>query len=147
MSTWPRRRILASSEKSPWWSTGATISASLFLLLIIRPSWAEVPRTIANDEGSSPRHQFVFQSFINLPKKLEFDQTYRYVSALPIQVIASYSTMDARFAWHFTSQLEFSVAGHNLLQPNHAEFGGDPGGLVGIKRNVYAKLVWSPKKN
>ncbi len=97
--------------------------------------------------GSSPHHQLVIQSFVNLPKKLEFDQTYRYVSDLPAQTVASYGTMDARLGWHVTPQLELSVAGHNLLQPHHAEFGGNPGGLVGIKRNVYAKLVWRPSKN
>jgi len=48
-------------------------------------------------EGSSPQHQVVLQSFLELTKKLEFGQTYRYVSALPGQVIRSYST--AMYAW------------------------------------------------
>jgi len=28
------------------------------------------------------------------------------------------------------------------MQPHHAEFGGDPGPLVGIKRNVFASLTF-----
>jgi hypothetical protein len=28
------------------------------------------------------------------------------------------------------------------MQPHHAEFGGDPGALVGIKRNIFASLTF-----
>ena len=105
-------------------------------------SWSNDPTSVAGYEGSSPRHQATIQSFFNLPRKLEFDQTYRYVSALPAQVVARYRTADARFSGHFARQMEWSVVGQNLLQPQHAEFGGDPGGLVGIKRSVYAQLTW-----
>jgi iron complex outermembrane recepter protein len=100
------------------------------------------PTTVAADEGSSPRHQVAIQSLVNLSKKLEFDQTYRYVSALPAQTVASYQTMDTRFGWHITPELELSVGGQNLLQPHYAQYGGDPGGLVQIKRSAYLKLVW-----
>jgi hypothetical protein len=61
---------------------------------------------------------------------------------VPAQPVKSDSTADARLGWHFSRQMELSVAGQNLLPPNHAEFGGDPGGLVGIKRRVYAKVTW-----
>jgi hypothetical protein len=83
---------------------------------------------------------------VTTASKLEFDQTYRYVSALPAQTVASYGTVDARLGWHVTPQLELSVVGHNLLQPHHAEFGGDPGGHVGIKRSGYAKITWQQWK-
>jgi iron complex outermembrane receptor protein len=100
------------------------------------------PTSVPNYEGSSPRHQATIQSFLNLPKKLEFEQTYRYVSALPAQGVKSYGTADARLGWSFIRQMELSVVGQNLMQPHHAEFGGDPGGLVGIKRSVYAQITW-----
>jgi iron complex outermembrane receptor protein len=100
------------------------------------------PTSVAGYAGSSPRHQVVIQSFVNLPRKLEFDQTYRYVSALPAQTVASYQTMDTRFGWHITPELELSVGGQNLLQPHFAQYGGDPGGPVEIKRSAYAKLTW-----
>jgi hypothetical protein len=38
---------------------------------------------------------------------------------------------------------DISIAGQNLLQPHHAEFGISPGPNVLIKRSVYAKLVWT----
>jgi iron complex outermembrane receptor protein len=99
--------------------------------------------TVTSDEGSSPRHELVIQPRFNLPKRFELDPTYRYVSALPAQLVKGYSTMDARLGWHFAEQFELSVVGQNLFQPRHVEFAGDPGGLIGIKRSVYAKITWA----
>ena len=93
-------------------------------------------------QGSSPHHQVAIQSSLDLPKKLEFDQTFRYVSSLPAQLVGAYTTSDVRFSWHATRSLDVSVVGENLFQPHHAEFGGDPGPLVGIKRSAYIKLTW-----
>jgi len=64
------------------------------------------------------------------------------VSALPAQLVDSYSTADVHLAWRATRQVEFSVVGENLFQPRHPEFGGDLGLLVGIKRSVYAQITW-----
>lgn len=106
------------------------------------------------DNGSSPHHQFEFQSRFNLPKRVEFDTTYRFVSALPAQVstpagasVQAYSTADARLGWRPITGLEVSFVGQNLFQPQHAEFGGDDGPLVGIRRSYYAKVVWTSKGN
>jgi len=98
--------------------------------------------TASSTEGSSPHHQVVIQSSLDLPKNLEFDQTCRYVSALPAQLVGGYATADVRLGWHPTDHFELSFVGQNLFQPHHAEFGGDPGPLVRIKRSVYAKVTW-----
>ena len=127
-------------KPSSWWELRTSYSY-LEMQLENKPG-SNDPTSIPGYEGSSPRHQVVIQSFVNLPKKLEFDQTYRYVSALPAQTVASYQTMDARFGWHITRELELSVGGQNLLQPHFAQYGGDPGGPVEVKRSAYAKLVW-----
>lgn len=101
------------------------------------------------DNGSSPHYQVDLQSLFNLPKKLELDTTYRYVSALPAQMstppgqtVGAYSTADVRLGWRPLQSVEFSVVGQNLLQPYHPEFGGDDGPLVGIKRSIYGKITW-----
>jgi iron complex outermembrane recepter protein len=117
-------------------------SYSFFHMDIAKSGASLDSSTPISTEGSSPQHQVVIQSFLELPKKLEFGQTYRYVSALPAQLVRAYSTADVRLAWLPTRSLEFSVAGQNLFQPHHAEFGGDPGPLVGIRRSVYAKITW-----
>jgi iron complex outermembrane receptor protein len=98
--------------------------------------------TVSSTQGSSPHHQVTIQSSLNLPKKLEFDQTLRYVSALPAQGVRGYWSADVRFSWQATRSLDFSIVGQNLFQPHHAEFGGDPGSLVGIERSAYLKITW-----
>jgi len=100
------------------------------------------PSTVNSTQGSSPHHQVEIQSSLDLPRKLEFDQTFRYVSALPAQLVGAYTTADVRFSWHATRSLDLSVVGQNLFQPHHPEFGGDPGSLVGIERSGYIKLTW-----
>ena len=94
-------------------------------------------------QTSSPQHQVTLQSALDLSKNLQLDLTYRYVSALPGQLVPAYSTGDGRIAWRFSRQLELSLIGRNLFQPSHPEFGTDPGPLVGLKRSVYARITWT----
>jgi iron complex outermembrane receptor protein len=98
--------------------------------------------TASSIQGSSPHHQVAIQSSLDLPKKLEVDQTFRYVSALPAQQVAAYTTSDVQFSWQATRSLNLSVVGQNLFQPHHAESGGDLGSLVGMRRSAYVKLTW-----
>ncbi|MGH9574211.1 MAG: TonB-dependent receptor plug domain-containing protein [Candidatus Acidiferrales bacterium] len=104
----------------------------------------------SSDNGSSPHHQIEMQSLFNLPKNIEADITYRFVSALPAQTsmpagptVNAYSTGDFRLGWRPSEQFEVSFVGQNLFQPQHPEFGGDDGPLVGIRRSYYAKATWS----
>lgn len=132
-------------KPSSWWELKASYS-HLEMNMENGPG-SNDPTSVPNYEGSSPRHQVVIQSLVNLPKRLELDQTYRYVGALPAQQVKSFSTADVRLAWHITRELELSVVGANLLQPQHAEFGGDAGPLVGVKRNIYAQITWRHDAN
>jgi iron complex outermembrane receptor protein len=127
-------------KPTSWWELKTSYS-HLEMHMENRPG-SNDPTSVPNYEGSSPRHQTTIQSFLNLPKKLEFEQTYRYASALPAQGVKSYGTADARLGRLFFGQMELSLVGQNLLQPHHAEFGGEAGGLVGIKRSVYAQITW-----
>lgn len=94
-------------------------------------------------ERTSPRHQVVAQSSVELPQSLQLDLTYRYVSSLPGQNIGAYSTADARLAWRFHPKVELSVTGRNLLQPGHEEFPNDPGPTVRIRRTAYLQLSFT----
>jgi iron complex outermembrane recepter protein len=96
---------------SSWWQLKGSYSY-MRLDLRTKPGTgtdALQPLNILTTEGSSPHHQVVIQSLLNLPKKLELDQTYRYVSGLPAQLIAGYGTADARFGWRPTPNLELSL--------------------------------------
>jgi iron complex outermembrane receptor protein len=98
--------------------------------------------TVAALEGSSPHHQVRVQSWIDLMRNMEFSATWRYVSAIPAFGVGGYQTGDVRFAWRPMPRVELAINAQNLMQPHHAEFGGDPGPLVGIKRNVFASLTF-----
>jgi iron complex outermembrane recepter protein len=100
--------------------------------------------TVPSDEGSSPHHEVVIQSLLDLPKQFEFDPTYRYVSALPAQGVQQYSTMDLHLGWHLGQQLEVSVTGENLFRPYQVEYGVGVNGApnVGVKRGSYAQITW-----
>ena len=128
-------------KPSSWWQIRATYSY-LNLALKSKPGVVDGSGYVSKDEGSSPHNQVTFQSRFRLPHGVEFDQTYRYESALPAQLVRSYSTGDLHLAWQATRQIGFSVVGENLFQPQHAEFGHDTTPLVGIKRSVYAQITW-----
>jgi iron complex outermembrane receptor protein len=100
----------------------------------------------ATDNGSSPHHEVVLEGRFNIPRGFEFDPTYRYVSSLPFQKVAAYNTADVRFGWRPSHNWDLSLAGRNLLQPHHPEFGSyvftDPSS-VGIDREIYAKITWT----
>ena len=120
----------------PSWNIKGSYSY-LRLFLRSKPGLTDQTRPLT-EEGSAPRHQVRIQSRVDLPGDFELDQTYRYVGRLPAQNVDAYHTIDARFGWHYSNRLEFSVAGQNLLRPRHAEFGTTP---VLIRRSVYARIT------
>jgi outer membrane receptor for ferrienterochelin and colicin len=124
-----------------WWELKGSYSY-LHLAVQIKPGNMDPLGVVSSDNGSSPHHQIQLQSQFNLPKKFELDMTFRYISALPAQTVTAYGSADIRFGWRPTSDWDLSVAGQNLLQPRHAEFGGDASAMVGIKRSAYAKITW-----
>ena len=123
-----------------WWRLRG--SYSYLHIDLNEKSGSQDTSTAGSVQGSSPHHQVAIQSSLDLPKKLGFDQTFRYVSALPAQQVEAYATADVQFSWRATRSLSFSVVGQNLFQPHHAESAGDPGSLVGIRRSAYVKITW-----
>jgi iron complex outermembrane recepter protein len=91
---------------------------------------------------SSPKNQLVVQSMIDIPWKISFDQTYRYVSALSAQKVPAYQTMDLHLGRPLGSNITLELVGQNLFQPHHAEWGtGDPMQTPeGIYRAGYLRL-------
>jgi iron complex outermembrane receptor protein len=94
-------------------------------------------------QGSSPQHQATLQSYFDLPKSVSFDFEYRFVSALQSQSVPAYSTANVHVSWRFNRNVELSVVGDNLFQGGHAEFAGDPGPLVLIRRSAYGKVTFT----
>jgi iron complex outermembrane receptor protein len=124
-----------------WWQLRGSYSY-LDMSLRDQPGNTDVGNLISTYLESSPHNVTSFQSLFNLPKHFELDATYRYSGRILEDNVNPYSTADLRLGWHFAESLDFSVVGQNLLSPYHAEFGGDPGPLVGIKRSAFAKVTW-----
>ncbi len=92
-------------------------------------------------ENSSPNHQVSFQSTMDLPGKLEFDLTPRFVSELSGQGVPNYHAIDARLGWRPIPSMEIAFIGRNLTG-QHPEFIGDNNRLTNIQRGLYAKVTW-----
>ncbi len=88
-------------------------------------------------EGSSPQHQVMIRSSLDLPHSFEIDPAIRYVSELPAQNTPAYWTMDLHLGWHANKNLELALVGQNLFQPRHPEFGT----TNEIDRGVYGKAT------
>ena len=101
--------------------------------------------SVSTYDRSSPKHDVNVQSKLDLPLRFEFDQVYRYVSALPAQKVKAYQTMDLRLGRSLGRNLAIELVGQSLFQNVHYEWGtGDPGQpLVGIYRAAYVKLTFN----
>jgi iron complex outermembrane receptor protein len=104
--------------------------------------------SVSTYDGSSPKHQVVLQSMVDLPWKLQFDQTYRFISALPAQKVPAYQTADLHLSRPLGSNFRIETVGQNLFQPHHYEWGtGDPNQpLVSIDRAAYIRLSFHASK-
>jgi outer membrane receptor protein involved in Fe transport len=100
--------------------------------------------TVADTEGSSPRHQAQLRSHLELPHGMGWDSSVYFVGPLPAQFVPSYTRVDTRLTWRFSEGMTFSVVGQNLLLDHHVEF-NDYLSAVNpsqVKRSAYAQIVW-----
>jgi iron complex outermembrane receptor protein len=109
------------------------------LLMHLKPMGGSGDTTSAkNANGSSPRHQVLLQSSMDLPYHLKWDPSVRYVDSLPALGVPAYWTLDMRFAWHATEGLELAIIGQNLLTDHHPEATK----TQNIQRGVYGQATW-----
>jgi iron complex outermembrane receptor protein len=155
--------LAANWDVLGWWRIGASYT---YLHMHIRRDYYPPPHSDPNSlfsfdpnspppppppdispEKSSPNHQFVIHSSIDLHRHLELDLDLRYVDNLGIYV-GSYTELDARLGWKPRKDVEISVVGRNLLHDHHLEFqshgflpfsGG--GADIEIERSVYGKIT------
>ncbi|HXI82641.1 MAG TPA: TonB-dependent receptor [Verrucomicrobiae bacterium] len=96
--------------------------------------------TQEGQEGDSPRQQAFIKSSMDLPHRVEFDCVLRYVDELPHQQVPQYVALDVHLGWRATKNLELSIVGQNLLDPQHPEF-GMPATRTEVQRSVYGKIT------
>ncbi len=100
--------------------------------------------TLADTEGSSPRHQAQLRSHLNLPRRFVWDASAYFVQRLPAQQVPSYTRLDTQLSRQLGEGLELSVVGQNLLRDHHLESNDQLTSLnpTQAKRSAYAKIVW-----
>ena len=79
---------------------------------------------------------------MNLGNAVELDLWLRGVSALPDPKVPGYLELEARLGWKVTNNLELSVAGFNLLDESHPEFGAFPG-RGELRRSFTVNTRWT----
>ena len=100
--------------------------------------------SVADIEGSNPRHQAQLRSAVNLPHGLGWNTSLYFVDRLPAQQVPSYTRLDTQLIWRSTERLEWSVVGQNLLQNLHVESNDLVTSVnsTQVQRSVYAKFTW-----
>ena len=86
---------------------------------------------------------------MDLPYHIELDADGRWIDSVQFNngatlgTVPSYFELGLRVGWHITKNIEVSVVGQNLLQPQHAEAGFPGTTQEQIVRSVYGKLAFA----
>lgn len=100
------------------------------------------------NETADPDFQFLFRSTFLLPEGISINTAFRWIDDLPINNggilthTPSYNELDAQITWKMLDNLSLSLAGRNLLNAEHAEY-GIPGKLQVIQRSIFGKITFS----
>lgn len=137
--------LATEAEIKKWWNLDVNYSFLSSGFTANGPT-ADISSTgsVRTYDKSSPKHMIMVQSMFNLPGHMQFDPTYRFISALPAQKVPAYQTMDVHLEKQLGGKFAVELVGQNLFQNRHYEWGtGDPNQpLVGIYRAGYVRLVF-----
>ncbi len=91
--------------------------------------------------ADDPNHQASLRSSVDIGSSVTWDADFRYVGRLPHPVVPAYTELNMRVGWKITEKLDLSVAGFNLLHPQHQEF-IEPGETDQIPRSYFIQTRW-----
>ena len=74
---------------------------------------------------------------------MELDLQARYVGALPLPAVPSYTAVDLRWGWRVRPDLELSLIARNIAHPRHPEWGA-AAHRAEIERSLLLRAVWRP---
>jgi iron complex outermembrane receptor protein len=119
------------------------LDAGYTLMLLDVKQQDSLDPTAQGQEKDTPAHQFHVRSRVDLPWHFEFDTALYWVDNVSNQDVSDYARLDARLGWHPLPSLELSLAGQNLAQRRHDEFGPSFTALpTSVPRSVYGKVTW-----
>jgi iron complex outermembrane receptor protein len=95
---------------------------------------------------NTPERQFQVRSSVDLTRRLEWDASVGYVSALRDEGLGptpGYTRVETRLGWKVGEFIEISIVGQNLLRPGHAEFPDFyPVHHTQVERSIFGKVTW-----
>jgi iron complex outermembrane receptor protein len=115
--------IWGTLSVTEWWRMTAGFNAS-HEDLRFKPGSLDIMGVSA--AGNDPSHQFSLRSSMDLGNSVELDIGVRGVGDLPDPNVPGYVELEARVGWKINDRLELSLAGFNLLDESHPEFGALP---------------------
>ena len=128
----------SSWQVTQWWRLSAGAS---YLDQDLRLKAGSTDPIGTSAAGNDPTHQFTLRSSLDLPYRTQLDVDVRNVGRLPNPAVPSYTATDIRLGWHVNNDVELSLAGVNVFDPGHAEF-GPFATRSEIGRAVYGKVLW-----
>jgi iron complex outermembrane receptor protein len=100
-----------------------------------------LPALPAISSGTDPSNFWTLRSSYDIAQGHALDLTIRHTGKIRPALLRSYTTMDVRYGWKIRRDLELSVAGLNLADRWHREFG-----MISpppeIERSLFVKLTW-----
>jgi len=134
--------IAADWQVNPDWRIQPTYS----LLYISAPALLDPFANGQQDQlmGRVPRHRASLRSSWNLQNGNNLDLWLKYTSRLANPVVAGYTVLDLRYAFHLGKGTEIAIIGQNLLDRRHPEFVSDylPIQQTEIGRSLMVKGTW-----
>jgi iron complex outermembrane receptor protein len=132
-------------EVAPDWQVADALrvrGSYSYLDVSLTPRRATGPRVALPIFAGAPRHHVTVQGLATLPRRIEVDPVYRYVSERAGQGIPAYHAFDLRVGIPLTRGFSLAIAGQNLFDGHHPEWLREPGPAVEIRRSAYVRLTW-----
>lgn len=125
-------------QPSEWWRLRGGYTF-LEKNLTLKPGSADLNEGTA--ESNDPEHQFLLQSSIDLPGRVEVNAFVRYVGELKTPYVSDYVGLDINITWHINDKFEINLVGQNLVDERHTEFVPESPSARKIPRSIYGKVI------
>ncbi|HVV02777.1 MAG TPA: TonB-dependent receptor [Puia sp.] len=130
--------LSATAQLTSWWSLRGGYT-------FLRKDLSVKPGSNDQNKGSAesddPEHQFLLQSNMELPGRIELGTVVRYVGKLPAPRVPDYTGWDVRIGWKITRAVELDIVGQNLLNSPHIEFIPSSPSPRQIEHGLYGKVI------
>lgn len=126
--------ISTDYRPSAWWQ------------LVLQWSWLDDSgdSSFSSNGQQNASHIGSLRSTMQFGNSWALHSALRYVGDVPSISIDGYLAFDLRIAWQVNDQLELSLNGRALNDPEHPEFVSEFGDVptTGIRRGVYLQALW-----